>query len=167
MTLSSVSPALSNNTWSFPSDFFEWPWHNEKLNIYLMTLLMHIWQHLVGPLFWAVTSPSYSPRRGASGGSGAASSTVQPYPAVRSSTHFGCPSLWNQAYAGLWNGEQCATSAGAMETPVSPPKFSFLSLLRTCHWPKQASHDPGPGRDKAYFLPPNWLIKKNFLGKPC
>lgn len=54
-----------------------------------------------------------------------------------------------------------------METPVLPPKYSFLSLLKTCHREDQASHDPRPSRDKAYFLPASWLIKKDFLVKPC
>lgn len=39
---------------------------------------------------------------------------------------------------------------------------SWVPLLRSCQDPRGVSHDPKTRRDRAYFLPKIWLIKKLF-----
>lgn len=123
-------------------------------------LLMHIWQHLVGPFlcchFWLLFS--LSPRREQSrGGLRAATS------AVPSSPNFCCPALWN---LNLMQNQRMVIHVQQVPVPWKPPfppqNIPFYPFWRAVTGKTRHHTTPGQAMTKPIFcLLVDWL-KKTF-----
>lgn len=137
---------------------FQQLWHNEKSNIYLITLVMWSWQRRIGLLFCCHFWPLFSAVcwRGQARVWG----QLPLCPILPSCPNFCCLSLWNGPLT--WE-RRIGSSAQQVPAPwkplFSPQNIPFCSFedLSLC---KASITRPRAQRDKAAFLPYPWLIKK-------
>lgn len=127
-------------------------------------LLMHIWQHLVGPLFCSLLF-YLSPRRGQSQGpEGSYLHNV----AVPSFPNFCCPCLWN---LDLMHNGRMVIHVQQVPVPWKPPfcpqNIPFYPFWRPVTRQSRHHTTPGKAMTKPIFCFASWLIKKDFLVKPC